>query len=68
MTQSSVDFKSILSRSKIQFQSRSMSEPTLSGVDLKIKWLKPELPLIFSYVYFQVFSRDMASPSQQIPN
>ena len=32
----------------ILIQSRSMSDPTFSDIDLKLKWLEPGLPLIDS--------------------
>ena len=34
---------------EFQIQSRSMSDPTLSGIDLKIKWLGSRSPLNFVF-------------------
>ena len=39
-----IDLKSI-EDDAIQIQSRSMSDPTLSDIALKMKWLGAELPL-----------------------
>ena len=45
-----------LNRLKIQIQSQSMSDPPLSDIDFKVKWLRTGLSLIFKFhtwVHFQ---------------